>query len=146
MEKTKPLSKVTAVLQKLKLFKFVLIMFLTLNTSSVSQVFFRFCKRLCYYKVTMNLKDQSLPPLRQSSKRGAFSKLLHTVRCESKGVTFTCYHRHFESEIQIQDYCILRIHACVPLTFLFLQKKKQLYKIYFLFVYQFVAKRLYFVW
>ena len=144
MERTKPLSKVTAVLQKLKLFKFVLIMFLTLNTSSVSQVFFRFCKRLRYYKVTMNLTDQSLPPLRQSSKRGALSKLLHTIRCESKGVTFTCYHRHFESEIQIQYYCILRIHACVPLKFPLLKKK--IFKVYFLFVYQFVARRLYFVW
>ena len=49
------------------------------------------------------------------------------------------YHCHFESEIQIQYYCILRIHACVPLKFP-LQKKKK-----FLFVYQFVARRLYFV-
>ena len=55
------------------------------------------------------------------------------------------YHHHFESEIQIQYYCILRIHACVPLKFP-LKKKKQLFKVYFLFVYQFVARRQYFVW
>ena len=43
------------------------------------------------------------------------------------------YHRHFESEIQIQYYCILRIHACEnPL------KKKQtnnyLRSIFFLYI------------
>ena len=54
-------------------------MFLTLNTPSVSQVFFSFYKRLYYYKVTVNLKEQSLPPLWQSSKRGAFSKLPHAT-------------------------------------------------------------------
>ena len=73
--------------------------------------------------------------------------MLHTIRCESKGVTFTFYHLHFESEIQIQYYCILRIHACVPLKFPFMKKtNKQLFKVYFLFLYQFVARRLYFVW
>ena len=54
-------------------------MFLASNTPSVSQVFFTFYKRLYYYKVTMNLKEQSLLPLWQSSKRGALSKLLHVT-------------------------------------------------------------------
>ena len=57
VERTMPFSKVTAILQKLKLFYFVLIMFLMLNTPSVSQVFFSFYKRLYYYKVRMNLKE-----------------------------------------------------------------------------------------
>ena len=55
-------------------------MFLMLNTGtlSVSQMFFGLYKRLYYYKVTMNLKEQSLPPLWQSSKSGALS-LLHAT-------------------------------------------------------------------
>ena len=53
--------------------------------------------------------------------------MLHTIRCESKGVTFTFYHLHFESEIQIQYYCILGIHACVPLKFPFMKKQTNNY-------------------
>ena len=53
--------------------------FATPRKLSVSQVFFSFYKRLYYYKVTMNLKEQSLPPLWQSSKRGALSKLIHAT-------------------------------------------------------------------
>ena len=61
--------------------------------------------------------------------------MLHIIRCESKGVTFTFYHHHFESEIQIQNYCILRIHACVPLKFPFLKKKNNyLRSIFFLYI------------
>ena len=43
--------------------------------------------------------------------------MLHTIRCESKGATFTFYHLHFESEIQIQYYSILRIHVNVEVRF-----------------------------
>ena len=54
-------------------------MFLMLNTPSVSQVFFSLFFFLYYYKVTMNLKEQSLPPLWHSWKKGAISKLLHAT-------------------------------------------------------------------
>ena len=67
-------------------------------------------------------------------KKGSF-KLVTTcyIQYESKGVTFTFYHHHFESEIQIQYYCILRIHACVPLKFP-LKKKNYLRSIFFLYI------------
>ena len=60
--------------------------------------------------------------------------MLHTICCESKGVTFTFYRRHFESEIQIQYYCILRIHACVPLKFPLKKKNNYLRSIFFLYI------------
>ena len=43
------------------------------------------------------------------------------------------YHCHFESEIQIQYHCILRIHTCVPLKFP-LQKKNYLRSSFFLYI------------
>ena len=58
-------------LTKALLFSFVLIMFLMLNTPSVSQGFFSFFCITTTMK-TMNLKEQSLPPLWQSLKKRSF--------------------------------------------------------------------------
>ena len=66
------------------------------------QAFFTFCKRLYYCKVTVNTKEPSLPPLWQSLKRGALSKLLYgklnlnTVNNESKGATRILHYYHLE--------------------------------------------------
>ena len=63
------------------------------NTPIASQAFFTFCKKLYCCKVTVNTKELSMPPLWQSLKRGALSKLLYrkfnlnAVNNDSKGAT-----------------------------------------------------------
>ena len=87
------------------------------------------------YRVWVNQITESTPSPSQIRVRVKW----HTVdiemneQCPDRIVTFMFYHCHFESQIQIQYYCILRIHACVPLKFPFLKKKSKLLKIFFLF-------------